>query len=57
MRDSHTHTHIQTLARDTHKKKAIKNVESNLKRWLTVTVTMSEESEEAGGRGTERGVE
>lgn len=29
-----THTHTQ--------KKAIKNVESNLKRWLTVTVTMSE---------------
>lgn len=56
--ETHTHTHTYKLWHETHtQKKAIKNVESNLKRWLTVTVTMSEESEEAGGRGTERGVE
>lgn len=43
-RDSHMHTH--KLWHETHtQKKAIKNVESNLKRWLTVTVTMSAESE------------
>lgn len=59
MRDSRTHTHTHTkFWHETHtQKKAIKNVESNLKRWLTVTVTMSEESEEAGGQSTGGGVE
>lgn len=46
---THTHTHTKFWHETHTQKKAIKNVESNLKRWLTVTVTMSEE---AGGQGT-----